>query len=318
MFPSPIHAANTNLTASPASLQTSTPLQPASIPPLTTAPAPTPLSQPGEPSGKIVFTCQVRGVTFDQICIIRVDGSGWLQLTDNEAENSFPSLSPDGGTVIYDSDVSGKSQIYQVSASGGSPVRIAADVTGHLYAPEISPDGSRVVFTVLDKNVQTIWLMNRDGTNPQRISPGDGWDPTWSPDGTKILFASTLDAGPQLFTMNLDGSGLTQVSNLPLFHGRSDWSPDSNWISTYAGNFGNHSLYFMHPDGSGLFSYHYKPTSAAPAFSPDGQWIAFTGYLNDKNYETGCEIYIARIDQLDKPRRITNNGYCDYQPRWGP
>jgi Tol biopolymer transport system component len=53
-----------------------------------------------------------------------------------------------------------------------------------------------------------------------------------------------------------------------------------------------------------------------PFFSPDGQWIAFTSYFD--RYEVhGCEIYIMRVDGTDL-RRLTENDYCDYQPRWGP
>ena len=31
----------------------------------------------------------------------------------------------------------------------------------------------------------------------------------------------------------------------------------------------------------------------------------------------GCEIYVIRTDGTEL-RRLTNNEYCDYQPRWGP
>jgi hypothetical protein len=32
--------------------------------------------------------------------------------------------------------------------------------------------------------------------------------------------------------------------------------------------------------------------------------------------EPGSEIYIKRVDGTDL-RRLTENGFCDYQPRWG-
>ena len=56
---------------------------------------------------------------------------------------------------------------------------------------------------------------------------------------------------------------------------------------------------------------------ADPQFSPDGKWIAFTAYTDVANKnQASCEIYIMRVDGTDQ-RRLTNNGYCDYQPRWG-
>ena len=54
-----------------------------------------------------------------------------------------------------------------------------------------------------------------------------------------------------------------------------------------------------------------------PHFSPDGKWIVFTAYFDHYGDDHGCEIYIIRIDGTDL-RRLTDNNYCDYQPRWGP
>jgi tricorn protease len=57
--------------------------------------------------------------------------------------------------------------------------------------------------------------------------------------------------------------------------------------------------------------------SQGPAFSPDGKWVAFTAYFDHPGDINGCEIYIIRTNGSDM-RRLTNNDYCDYQPRWGP
>jgi len=50
--------------------------------------------------------------------------------------------------------------------------------------------------------------------------------------------------------------------------------------------------------------------------SPDGKWVAFTAYFDKYGDDHGCEIYVIRTDGTDL-RRLTNNDYCDYQPRWG-
>jgi TolB protein len=31
----------------------------------------------------------------------------------------------------------------------------------------------------------------------------------------------------------------------------------------------------------------------------------------------GCEIYVMRVDGSEL-HRLTDNDYCDWQPRWGP
>lgn len=51
------------------------------------------------------------------------------------------------------------------------------------------------------------------------------------------------------------------------------------------------------------------------SFSPDGDWIAFSAYTDVASRNTAsCEIYIRRADGSEV-RRLTGNGYCDYQPR---
>jgi TolB protein len=57
--------------------------------------------------------------------------------------------------------------------------------------------------------------------------------------------------------------------------------------------------------------------SHGSSFSPDGGWIAFTAYFDIPGDINGCEIYTMRTDGSDL-RRLTDNDYCDYQPRWGP
>ncbi len=161
-------------------------------------------------------------------------------------------------------------------------------------------------------------LMDANGENVGNIPKVSGWDTTWSPDGKKILFASNRSGLNQLYTVNLQGKQLSQITNLPAIRGRSDWSPDGKLIVTYSGEAWKREVYIMNADGSNVRQL--TPTggnSQGPAFSPDGKWVVFTAYFDHYGDENGCEIYVIRVDGTDL-RRLTNNDYCDYQPRWGP
>ena len=77
-------------------------------------------------------------------------------------------------------------------------------------------------------------------------------------------------------------------------------------------------MYLMNTEGQELQQVSQSGTNAQGAsLSPDGKWIAFTGYTNvaDKD-QNSCEIFIMRVDG-NQIRQLTNNTYCDYQPRWG-
>jgi TolB protein len=275
-----------------------------------------------DPSGRIVFTCQLfYDQAREQICIINADGSGYRRLTaEDDRRHFYPSLAPDGKSVVYSgfNPQSKHYEIYEYNLLNGEDNALTYSF-GDLNAPEISPDGETIVFTrFFDKpDKPTSWLMDRGGSDLRQVSSVTAWDPTWSPDGKQILFASYAGDLSQLFIINADGTGLHQVSNLPDLRGRSDWSPQ-NLLVTYSGKPWQRELFLLNPDGSN--QRQLTPSggnSQGPSFSPDGQWVAFTAYFDKYGDPFGCEIYILRVDGTDL-RRLTNNDYCDYQPRWGP
>lgn len=284
----------------------------------TSVPSP---SSSDQPTGHIVFTCQIFKVqAMNQICIMNADGTGYRRVTtEDNIQHVYPSLSPDGQSLLYAAfREQNVYEIYKLDLADGSVDRLTNKI-GVLQSPEFSPDGERITFTRGNPrtNQFQIMLMDANGDDAGNIPQINGWDPTWSPDGKRILFASDRDGATQLFTMNLRGRQLFRVTNLPSIRGRSDWSPDGQFIVTYSGEPWNREVYIMGADGSNVRQL--TPSggnSQGPAFSPDGQWVAFTAYFDHPGDDHGCEIYIIRTDGTDL-RRLTNNDYCDYQPRWG-
>ena len=255
-----------------------------------------------------------------QICIINADGTGFRRLTtDDKVQHYYPSLSPDGKSVVYSAFRQNNIfEIYEMELASGNVKRLTNKL-GNLAAPEVSPDGKSIIFKTSSANTNKniIWRMDRSGKDADKISRSVGWDPTWAPDGEYVLFVSDMDGYPQLFRSRINGKDLHRVGNLAV-GGRADWSPDGQWIVTYAGDPGNREIYIMTADG--LNARVLSPTggnSREPSFSLDGQWVAFTAYYDHLGDESGCEIYIMRVDGTDL-RRLTDNDYCDYQPRWGP
>jgi TolB protein len=273
-------------------------------------------------TGHIVFTCQIFKVqASNQICIMNADGTGFRRLTTNDSKQHFyPSLAPDGKSVLYSAFLETDNyEIYELVLDSGSVNRLT-NIYGVETAPEFSPNGSSLTYAKWNASTEhfQIIVANRNGSNPINVPRVNGWDPTWSPDGKKILFASDSRGPIQLYTVDLDGRNMTAITNLPAIRGRSDWSADGNYIVTYSGPAWNRELFIMNADGSN--SHQLTPSggnSQGPSFSPDGKWVAFTAYFDKYGDDHGCEIYIIRIDGTDL-RRLTNNDYCDYQPRWGP
>ncbi len=299
----------------PSRTPTGLPLNEASTPS-----APTPPTPSGLPAGKIVYVCQVfRRSTSDQICIMNADGSGQRRLTTNDtAKHFYPTLSPDGNYVLFSSNMSGpgKYELYELNLLTNELTQLTSEI-GILTSSEISPDGSQIAFMRSDGSKNDLWIMARDGDNPRPLY-SQGWDPTWSPDGSRILFASYVAGGVQLMSIKPDGTDIQQVTSMPNLRGRSDWANDGSYLVTYSGTAWNRELFLFNPDGSD--PRQLTPTggnSQGPSFSPDGQWVAFTAYFDQYGDDHGCEIYIIKVDGTSLTR-LTNNNYCDWQPRWGP
>ena len=270
-----------------------------------------------KPQGKIVYVCQIFAVQeSDQICVINADGSGQRRLTTNDhARHFYPSFAPDGKSVVFSSNMNGNFELYELVLATDQLIRLGGAVGS---APEISPDNREIVYVRSDgTKTETIWVVDRQGINPREVYK-DGWDPTWSPDGSRILFATTVKGEAQLATINPDGAGFQVLTDLRDLRGRSDWSADGLHIVTYLGKPWERELFIMNPDGSDVRQVSKTGgNSQGPSFSPDGQWIAFTAYFDHYRVNNGCEIYIMRIDGSELTR-LTDNNYCDWQPRWGP
>src|SRR5689334_13194095 len=101
----------------------------------------------GGPPGKIVYVCQMFDNTQerDQICLMNTDGSGQRRLTSADyARHLYPSLSPDGQSVFFSSNMDGDFEIYELVLASGQLNRLAG-LDG--IAPEVSPDNQYLALT---------------------------------------------------------------------------------------------------------------------------------------------------------------------------
>src|SRR4030095_5676445 len=89
-----------------------------------------------EPTGKIVFTCNIQG---DEVCIINADGSGFQRLTNSPLANFNASLSPDGKSIVYVVKQGENSEIWEWILDNGQTKKLT-DLKKYVSAPEISPD----------------------------------------------------------------------------------------------------------------------------------------------------------------------------------
>jgi Tol biopolymer transport system component len=96
------------------------------------------------PDGEWLAFDSQRGQQED-LFVIRQDGTGLRQLTDDIYKDRKPTWSPDGKRIAFFSDRSGKWEIWTIN-SDGSGLRQLTYARGIVTQPVWSPDGTRLAF----------------------------------------------------------------------------------------------------------------------------------------------------------------------------
>jgi Tol biopolymer transport system component len=156
-------------------------------------------------------------------------GGNVTQLTDDPADDWWPSWSPDGRQVAFMSARDGwRTDIFVLDVGSGTVRQYTNTPYDDELWPVWSPDGKRIAFVSDRDGWYHLYVMDADcdpecGANPQPVTDrkmATDIDPNWSPDGRWLVFASdcdpTVEYGFQydfeLFAVRADGKGLTQLT----------------------------------------------------------------------------------------------------------
>jgi len=187
------------------------------------------------------------------ICVMDFDpasgvGGGNVRcLTDKEGKDGWPTWSPDGGRIAFESNRSGNWDIWVMNADGSGLANLSRSPEDEVY-PAWSPDGTKIAFTSKRSGNLDVWVMNSDGSGPVNLSNNPTRDryAMWSPDGSKIAFNTNRDGDQEIYVMNADGSNQTNVSRAPeSIEGLADWSPDGRKLVLYSDRPGNKDIFVV-------------------------------------------------------------------------
>jgi len=214
------------------------------------------------------------------------------QVTFSSGLDFYPTFSPDGNSLAYCSDASGKFEIYvRQLASGGTEVAITSDGAQNVE-PAWSPDGRWLAYH--SKIKEGIWLVSALGGQPRRLTDF-GARPAWSPDGSQIVFQSA-DAGTYaamevgappdstIWTVAVAEGTLLQITHPqaplqrgPTGHTAPQWSPDGKRII-----FSNaDGIWSIDPSGGVASSVLASPFAYDAVFAPNGRTIFFSSADNE-------------------------------------
>lgn len=197
------------------------------------------------------------------------------RLTDFVGMEEFPALSPDGRSVAFTSDLTGRRQVWVRLLGGGTPLQITKDDVDH-QSPRWSADSASLIYftPASDANGQgTIWEVPALGGTPHPIatslSAGD-----LSHDGKFLAYLRASAGNIELVATDRDGTNPRSIVRLDSDYNYDNvrWSPDDRLLAIQRGRTFDYDVMYVSSAGGDL-----KPLTR------DGNPLRGFGWLPDSS-----------------------------------
>src|SRR2546425_4282043 len=239
----------------------------------------------------------------------------FTQLTDQPGPEFFPSLSPDGKSLLYASRATGNWDIYVQQVGSRNSTNLTKDSQADDTQPAFSPDGQRIAFRS-DREGGGIYLMGATGESVTRLSDF-GYNPSWSPEGDQIVLGtekipqlSTRPSKSQLWTINVKTNERRLISEGDAL--QPIYSPHRQRIAYWsrpskAGQ--RENIWTIPVDGGEAVAVtNGSTTDLNPVWSPDGKYLYFSSSRGGS-----INVWRVAIDEksgaaLGKPEAVTTIG----------
>lgn len=160
------------------------------------------------------------------------------------------------------------------------------------HDPRVAPDGRRLAVTIADQ----VWLydLSRETLSRFTFDGDENAAPVWTPDGRRIAFLSNKEGTDNIFWQVADGSGglerLTtseEIDKVP-----TSWSPDGQLLAFLDLNpIKRFDIWVLRmSDHKAQPFLQTRFNLAAPRFSPDGRWLAYSSNESGR-YEVNVQPY---------------------------
>jgi TolB protein len=282
-----------------------------------------------------------------EIYLMDGDGTNPRRLTDNTYADGFPSLSPDGARIVFDSnrlrtdgDPFNTSDLFVMNADGtaqtslvrGSSATWSPDSRKIAFHASASGTGKLINFlpgaatTDSDIFVMDLGDFLKNGVRPKNITNNPAAiddDPDWSPTGQKIIFTSHAvndvadnHVTAEIYLINADATGKpTRLTNNTEEERAPSWSPDGKRIVFCCRRGGpDLEICVMNADGTGQVQLTENAIGdLTPSWSPDGKKIVFHRRVGERGQ---FQLFLINADGTGE-KQLTNPPGLNAFPNWG-
>lgn len=187
------------------------------------------------------------------------------------------------------------------------------------HRPAPQPGKGLLAFTMECNGKHEIVIARRDGSGLRRLTSNgvEDWYPRWSPDGRKLVFfrGKKVEGKGRYDIVQYDlRSGEEAVlMSTGSYEGDPVYTPDGSRIVFNSDRHGNHDVFIMNSDGTGVTRLTENLQSDYSAVvDPSGQWIVYVSQ-RDGVYELH-RMSLDGGDDLKLPVDREEN----YKPDWSP
>jgi Tol biopolymer transport system component len=171
--------------------------------------------------------------------VVRVDGSGYLEITNALSYETRFAVSPDGSKVAYfksepgvDWNVNSDLMISNTNGTGSNPVATGiGGMTDYSATIAWAPDGQRLAYGAkIAVDEMAVFVVAATGGTPQQVALGT-W-PSWSPNGQTLAWTgfSESEQSSEIYISNDLGLTSTALTATAEFESHPIFSPDGGTI----------------------------------------------------------------------------------------
>src|SRR5262245_26754383 len=255
---------------------------------------------------QVVFVRNFSDVMKDKkrsnLWMVDFDGNDLRPITTGSASDFSPRWSPDGKRLLYASSAEGSVQIYVRWLDTGQTAKVTS-VQKSPTSMTWSPDGKWIAFTMLVP----------EETKPFAEMPAKPEGAEWAKPAKviqKLLYRADgegylEDGYSQAFVVTADGGTPRQLTHGAFnYDGPLSWTPDGQAIVLSANRHDdweydplNSEVYEVSlSDGAIHALTQRKGPDQSPAVSPDGKFIAYTGFDDKEQGYQVTRLYVMNRD----------------------